>query len=148
MIGVPPGKTDFGIRLLAAGTNTSTAAMSENSQGALVAVGRAGVPKVEMVVSNGGTEIGILDDAGKLYTSALRDHGSRGGDLEIANGSGEVVATIDANPKNNEGRAVFTDSGGRPLAKIGAAGDHGDVLLGGPNKVVAVWEMGLTGMMH
>ena len=55
---------------------------------------------------------------------------------------------MDANPANNEGRAVFTNAGGQPLAKIGAAGEHGDVLLGGPNKAVAVWEMALTGMLR
>jgi hypothetical protein len=148
LIGVPPGKTDFGIRLMAAGTNTTTVALAENNQSSMVAVGRNGVAKLEMVVNTTESLMGVMDNAGKFYLSALRDHGTSAGALEIANASGQVVASMDSNPKTTEGRATFTDAGGRPLAKIGAAGDHGDVLLAGTNKGVALWEMGLTGMLH
>jgi hypothetical protein len=146
-IGAPPGK-DFGVRLYAAGGTTATVAMSENTQSAIVAVGLHGVPKLVMRADGTGGRIGVLDDAGQKYLSNLTTHGSTGGDLELANASGQIVAFVDANPANNEGRAVFTSAGGEPLAKIGAAGPHGEVLLNGPNKTVAVWEMALTGMMR
>jgi hypothetical protein len=145
-IGAPPGK-DFGVRLYAAGSNTTTVAMSESGQSAIIALGLHGTPKLLMRSDSTSARIGVLDDSGQKYLSNLTTHGSSGGDLEIANASGQVVAFMDANPNNNEGRAVFTNAGGEPLAKIGAAGPHGDVLLGGPNKSVAVWEMALTGMM-
>jgi hypothetical protein len=147
-IGAPPGK-DFGVRLYAAGGNTTKVAMSENNQSAIVAVGLNGTAKLVMRADSTGGRIGVLDDSGQKYLSNLTTHGSNGGgNLELANASGQVVAFMDANPNNSEGRAVFTNAGGEPLAKIGAAGPHGDVLLGGPNKSVAVWEMALTGMMR
>ena len=146
-IGAPPGK-DFGVRLYAAGGNTATVAMSESGQSAIVALGLHGTPKLVMRTDNASAIIGVLDDSGKKYLSNLTTHGNSGGDLELANASGQIVAFMDSNPNNNEGRAVFTSAGGEPLAKIGAAGPHGDVLLSGPNKTVAVWEMALTGMMR
>jgi hypothetical protein len=146
-IGAPPGK-DFGVRLYAAGGNTTAVAMSESDHSAVVAVGLHGVEKLVMRTDNTVGRIGVLDNSGQKYLSNLTTHGSGGGDLEIANASGQVVAFMDANPADTEGRAVFTNAGGEPLAKIGAAGPHGDVLLGGPNKTVAVWEMALTGMMR
>ncbi len=146
-IGAPPSK-DFGVRLYAAGGNTATVAMSENTQSAIVAVGLHGTAKLVMRADSTGGRIGVLDDAGQKYLSNLTTHGTGGGDLELANASGQVVAFMDANPANSEGRAVFTNAGGEPLAKIGAAGPHGEVLLNGPNKTVAVWEMALTGMMR
>jgi hypothetical protein len=146
-IGAPTGK-DFGVRLYAPGGNTTTVAMSESGQSSILAIGLHGTPKVVMRVDSVGGRVGVLDDTGQKYLSNLTTHGSSGGgDLELANASGQVVAFMDANPNNSEGRAVFTNAGGEPLAKIGAAGPHGDVLLGGPNKSVAVWEMALTGMM-
>jgi hypothetical protein len=146
-IGAPPSK-DFGVRLYAAGGNTATVAMSENTQSAIVAVGLHGTPKLVMRADITGGRIGVLDDAGQKYLSNLTTHGNSGGDLELANASGQIVAFMDANPSNNQGRAVFANAGGEPLAKIGAAGPHGEVLLSGPNKAVAVWEMALTGMMR
>jgi hypothetical protein len=147
-IGSPTGK-NFGVRLFEPGTENTVGAMTETvGGGALVAVGIHGTSKVEMRVDNKGARVGILDNSGQKYVSNLTTHGNGGGDLELANPSGQVVAFMDANPVNNEGRAVFTSAGGEPLAKIGAAGDHGDVLLGGSNKSVAVWEMALTGMLR
>jgi hypothetical protein len=146
-VGSPSGKY-FGVRLYAAGGNKTMVAMSESDHGATVAVGLNGASKVEMNVDNTGARVGVLDDSGQKYLSNLTTHGSNGGDLEIANGSGQIVALMDANPANSEGRAVFTNAGGEPLAKIGAAGPHGDVLLFGPDKSVPVWEMALTGMMR
>jgi hypothetical protein len=122
--------------------------MSESGQSAIVALGLRGTPKVLMRADNTAAIIGVLDDSGKKYLSNLTTHGNSGGDLELANASGQIVAFMDSNPNNNEGRAVFASAGGEPLAKIGAAGPHGDVLLSGPNKAVAVWEMALTGMMR
>jgi hypothetical protein len=146
-VGAPSGK-DFGVRLYAAGGNTTTVAMSESGQSAILALGLHGTPKVLMRADNATAIIGVLDDSGKKYLSNLTTHGNSGGDLELANASGQIVAFMDSNPNNNEGRAVFASAGGEPLAKIGAAGPHGDVLLSGPNKTVAVWEMALTGMMR
>jgi hypothetical protein len=146
-IGAPPGK-DFGVRLYAAGGNTATVAMSESGQSAIIALGLHGIPKLLMRSDSTSARIGVLDDSGTKYLSNLTTHGSGGGDLELANASGQVVAFMDANPNNSEGRAVFTNAGGEPLAKIGASGPHGDVLLFGPNKSVPVWEMALTGMMR
>src|SRR5580698_943028 len=103
-IGAPPGK-DFGVRLYAAGGTTATVAMSENTQSAIVAVGLHGVPKLVMRADGTGGRIGVLDDAGQKYLSNLTTHGSTGGDLELANASGQIVAFVDANPANNEGRA-------------------------------------------
>jgi hypothetical protein len=146
-IGSPPGK-NFGVRLFEPGTENTVAALSETVGGALIAVGLHGTSKVEMNVNNTGARVGILDSSGQKYVSNLTTHGNGGGDLELATPSGQVVAFMDANPTNNAGRAVFTNAGGEPMAKIGAAGDHGDVLLGGSNKTVAVWEMALTGMLR
>jgi hypothetical protein len=146
-IGAPSGK-DFGVRLYAAGGNTTTVAMSESGQSAIVALGLHGTAKVVMRADSTAGRVGVLDDSGQKYLSNLTTHGNSGGDLELANASGQIVAFMDANPNNNAGRAVFANAGGEPLAKIGAAGPHGDVLLGGPNKSVAVWEMALTGMMR
>jgi hypothetical protein len=146
-IGSPPGKY-FGVRLYAAGGTKTMVAMSETGHAATVAVGLNGTTKVEMNVDNTGARVGVLDDSGQKYLSNLTTHGGSGGDLEIANGAGQIVAIVDANPTNSEGRAVFTNAGGQPLAKIGAAGPHGDVLLFGPDKSVPVWEMALTGMMR
>lgn len=146
-IGAVPGKY-FGVRLYEPGTNTPTVAISENPQGGFVAVGRPGVEKLVMKADNTTARIGVLDDSGQKYLSNLTTHAGGGGDLEIANAAGQVVAFMDANPNNSEGRAVFTNAGGEPLAKIGVAGPHGEVLLSGTNKTVAVWEMALTGMMR
>jgi hypothetical protein len=147
-IGSPTGK-NFGVRLFEPGTESSVAAMTETvGGGALIAVGIHGTSKVEMSVDNKGARVGVLDNSGQKYVSNLTTHGNGGGDLELANPSGQVVAFMDANPVNNGGRAAFTSAGGEPLAKIGGAGDHGDVLLGGSNKTVAVWEMALTGMLR
>jgi hypothetical protein len=146
-IGAPPSK-DFGVRLYAAGGNTAMVGMSENTQSAIVAVGLHGTPKLVMRADSTGGRIGVLDDSGQKYLSNLTTHANSGGDLELANASGQIVALMDANPSNNEGRAVFASAGGEPLAKIGAAGAHGEVMLNGPNKTVAVWEMALTGMMR
>jgi hypothetical protein len=146
-IGSPAGKY-FGVRLYAAGGTKTMVAMSESDHAAAVAIGLNGTTKVEMNVDSTGARVGVLDDAGQKYLSNLTAHGGSGGDLEIANGSGQIVAFMDANPTNSEGRAVFTNAGGQPLAKIGAAGPHGDVLLFGPDKSVPVWEMALTGMMR
>jgi hypothetical protein len=146
-IGAPPGK-DFGVRLYAAGGNTATVAMSESGQSAIVAIGLHGTAKVVMRADSTAGRIGVLDDSGQKYLSNLTTHGNSGGDLELANASGQIVAFMDANPNNNEGRAAFANAGGEPLVRIGAAGPHGDVLLSGPNKTVPVWEMALTGMMR
>lgn len=146
-IGSPPGRY-FGVRLFAPGTDTTVVSISETVGQANVALGLHGTAKVEMRVDGTGARVGVLDNSGEKYVSNLTAHGNGGGDLELSNPSGQVVAIVDANPTNNEGRAVFTNGGGEPLAKIGAAGDHGDVLLGGPNKTVAVWEMALTGMLR
>jgi hypothetical protein len=146
-IGAPPSK-DFGVRLYAAGGNTTTVAMSESAHSAIVALGLHGTAKVAMRADSTAGRVGVLDDSGQKYLSDLTTHGNSGGDLELGSASGQIVAFMDANPNNNEGRAVFANAGGEPLAKIGAAGPHGDVLLGGPNKSVAVWEMALTGMMR
>jgi hypothetical protein len=147
-IGSPAGKT-FGVRLFARGTDTTVASMAEDGDHATIALGLHGTAKVAMTVGSDASSIGVLDDSGKRYLSNLTTHGvNGGGDLELANPSGQVVAFMDANPTNNEGRAAFTSAGGEPLAKIGGAGEHGDVLLGGSNKTVAVWEMALTGMLR
>lgn len=146
-IGSPPGKY-FGVRLYAAGSTKTMAAMAEGDHAATIAVGLNGTTKVEMNVDNTGARVGVLDDSGQKYLSNLTVHGGSGGALEIANGSSQIVAIVDSNPTNSEGRAVFTNAGGQPLAKIGAAGPHGDVLLFGPDKSVPVWEMALTGMMR
>src|ERR1700722_385907 len=146
-IGAPPSK-ELVVRLYAAGGNTATVGMSENTQSAIVAVGLHGTPKLVMRADSTGGRIGVLDNSGQKYLSNLTAHGNSGGDLELANASGQIVAFMDANPSNNQGRAVFANAGGEPLAKIGAAGPHGEVLLSGPNKAVAVWEMALTGMMR
>jgi hypothetical protein len=146
-IGSPAGK-NFGVRLFAPGTENTVAAMTGTMGEALIALGLHGTAKVVMSVDSKGARVGILDNAGQKYVSNLTTHGNGGGDLELANPSGQVVAYMDANPTNNEGRAGFTSAGGEPLAKIGAAGEHGDVLLSGSNKTVAVWEMALTGMLR
>jgi hypothetical protein len=146
-IGAPTGK-DFGVRLYTAGGKSTAVALSETEHSAVVAVGLHGTEKLVMKTDNTVGRIGVLDDSGNKYLSDLTARASGGGDLEIANSSGQLVASMDANPANNEGRAVFTNAGGEPLAKIGAAGPHGEVLLAGPNKTVAVWEMALTGMMR
>ncbi len=146
-IGAPPGKV-FGVRLFAAGSETTTLAMTEAPDSALIAIGLHGTPKLVLRADTAGAKMGVLDDSGSRFLSNLTAHGNSGGDVEIANASGQIVAFMDANPANNEGRAVFASAGGEPLAKIGAAGPHGDVLLGGPNKTVAVWEMALTGMLR
>ena len=130
-IGSPTGKNS-GVRLFEPGTENTVGAITETvGGGAVVAVGIHGISKVETRVDNKGARVGILDNSGQKYVSNLTTHGNGGGDLELANPSGQVVAFMDANPVNNEGCAVFTSAGGEPLAKIGAAGDHGDVLLGG-----------------
>jgi hypothetical protein len=144
-IGAPPGKF-FGVRVIPAGSDVSSVSLLTSNNIASVMVGRSGVPRLAMVDSDANLSIGILNSAGQ-YLSRLTSKPSGGG-LEVANGTGQMVAILDSNPANNEGRASFYNASGTPLAKIGAAGDHGDVLLGGPNKTVAVWEMALTGMLR
>ena len=115
-IGSPPGKY-FGVRLYAAGGTKTMAAMSESDHAATIAVGLNGTTKVEMNVDNTGARVGVLDDSGQKYLSNLTTHGGSGGDLEVANGSGQIVAIIDSNPTNSEGRAVFTNAGGAAAGK-------------------------------
>ena len=123
--------------------------MSESGQSAIVALGLHGTPKVHHENrQHQRASLACSMTQVQKYLSNLTTHGNSGGDLELANASGQIVAFMDSNPNNNEGRAVFTSAGGEPLAKIGAAGPHGDVLLSGPNKTVPVWEMALTGMMR
>ena len=80
------------------------------------------------------------------FISSLTSYEAGGGALQIANSSGQIVSLVDANPTNNQGRAVFTDAGGQPMAKIGAADSHGDVLLGGNGKGLDLWTHMLTGL--
>ena len=145
LVGTPTGK-DLGIRLYLADGKTPTVGITENAQGdAQVAVAQGGVSRIAMQVHGKSAKLGVFDGSGKNFSALLTTHEEGGGNLELANGSGQIVALMDANPTNSQGRAVFTDSGGTPLAKIGAAGSHGEVLLSGPNKALAVWEMMLTG---
>jgi hypothetical protein len=145
-IGAPPTK-DFGVRISTAGGSNTVAAMTESSTSAFIGIGLHGVPKVAMEIDSKGSKLGVLNDTADKYLSNLTTHGSSGGDLELANSSGQIVAFMDANPNNNEGRAVFANAGGEALARIGAAGPHGDVVLSNPNKAIGVWEMALTGML-
>jgi hypothetical protein len=147
LIGTPQGKKDFGIRVLAAGTNTSTIGMVQSSQTSMIAIGRNGIMKIGLAVDAKSAVMGILDNAGGDYLSDFVDRGA-GGDMEIANKSGQIVARVDANPNSNEGRANFMNAGGTVLARMGAAGEHGDVVLSSANKAIGVWEMALTGMLH
>jgi hypothetical protein len=146
LIGAPSGNA-FGFRIYGADGKTANAGMIEDAQGnSSITIARQGIPRVSMAVGTSSGIIGVLDKAGGKYASSLTSYDGDGGALKIANSSGQIVAMVDANPTNNQGRAVFTDTGGNPLAKIGAAGAHGDVLLGGPDKAIAVWEFMLTGM--
>lgn len=88
--------------------------------------------------------IGILNDSGIATTEITEENG--GGDVRFANSGGLVTALVGNNPKNDEGHANFYSAAGNPMAEIGAAGNHGDVLLGSAGgKEVWVWEMTLTG---
>lgn len=107
---------------------------SDSAKNATVAMG---------VRPDGSGGVGVAGKNG--FIAQMTDNKSGGGELQLSNSSGQIVSVIGANPANNEGHAVFTDAGGAPLVKIGAAGTHGDVLLGGPDKALAVWEMTLTG---
>jgi hypothetical protein len=79
-----------------------------------IAVGLHGTPKLVMRPDSTGSRIGVLDDSGQKYLSNLTTHGNSGGDLELANASGQIVAFMDANPSDKEGRAVFANLSSRP----------------------------------
>lgn len=143
LIGAPGGK-GMGVRLYDIDGKTATAGMLEDSNGPLVGVLSKGKQIASLAVLGGLGYVGVTGDDNK-YLAALTSYPGGGGALQIANPAGQIVSLVDSNPATNTGRAVFTNSGGQPLAKIGAAGVHGDVLLGGPDKALAVWEMMLTG---
>jgi hypothetical protein len=67
-------------------------------------------------------------------------------EMDFYNSSGKVAAVIGANPENGEGHAIFKDAGGTTLARIGAAGTHGDVILEGDGNRIPVWEFTLVGV--
>ncbi len=144
-IGSPHG--EFGVRLYGTDGKTPTAGMVEDGQGnARIGISKNNIWRVNMGIGGASGIVGILDGTGKKYLSALTNYPGGGGSLQIANPSGQIVSLVDANPVNNEGRAVFTDNGGQPLAKIGAAGPHGDVQLFGVGKGLDLWIKGLTGL--
>jgi BMFP domain-containing protein YqiC len=81
----------------------------------------------------------IMSTGGKDYVH-ISEAGDNG-EVDLSNSSGQVVAIIGANPTNGEGHADFMDTAGVPLAVMGAAGDHGDVVLYGQGgKRIPVWE--------
>jgi hypothetical protein len=143
-LGSPNGK-DFGVRLYAPDGSTPTAGLVEDGGGnASMGIGK-GQYRVKLQSSDTVGTMGVLGNDGQTFVSALTNYAGGGGALQVANGSGQIVSLVDSNPTTTEGRAVFTDSGGQPLAKIGVAGSHGEVLLFGGSKAVAVWEFMLTG---
>lgn len=145
-MGAPKGK-EFGFRLYPGSADTAVAGMIEDSQGnATIGISKNDIWRVDMAVGGASGIVGVLDNSGKKYLSALTNYPGGGGSLQVANPSGQIVSLVDANPTNNEGRAVFTDNGGVPLAKIGAAGPHGDVQLFGQGKGVDLWIKGLIGL--
>lgn len=140
LLGAPPGK-DFGLRLYKGAS--ATADMLEDAQGnASIGIAKNNIMRVNMAVGGASGIVGVLDGAGKNYLSALTNYPGGGGSLQVANQSGQIVSLVDANPVNNEGRAVFTDNSGQPLAKIGVLAQHGDVQLFGLGKGLDVWLRG------
>lgn len=138
---------DFGVRIYGADGKTATAGMVEDAQGnASVQLAQKGVPRVSLAVGGASGIVGVLDGTGKKFLAALTNYPGGGGALQVAAPSGQIVAQVDANPVNNLGRAVFTDGGGNPLAKIGAAGSHGDVLLSGNGKAFQLWAKMIAGL--
>ncbi len=135
-----PAAGPFGVRVYGADAKTAVAGLVADAQGnGSLSVNQGGKARISLGVRNGSGFVGVLDDAGQTYLAVLTNHSGGGGAVQLANPSGQIVAFMDANPTNNQGRAAFTDSGGQPLVRIGAAGSHGDVLIGGADKVFDLW---------
>jgi hypothetical protein len=147
IIGAPSSKS-FGLRLYpSGGTASPNAGIIEDGKDSVsIGVGQNGKWLASIEKKAGTGIIGVLDGAGQKYLSAITNYEGGGGALQISNSSGQIVSLVDANPTNNQGRAVFTDAGGEPMVKIGAAGSHGDVLLGGNGKGLDLWTHMLTGL--
>jgi hypothetical protein len=98
--------------------------------------------------------MGMLEDSRPGFALAKKDgslssaisSSGDNGEMDFFNSSGKLAAVIGANPENGEGHAKFMDPSGTPLALIGAAGTHGDVLLFGEGKRIPVWEFTLVGV--
>jgi hypothetical protein len=145
LIGSPHGQ--FGIRLYPANASRPAAAMIIDPQGIpTIGVASNGKWRATMQIVSDQGHIGVKGSQSDAYLAALTSYPGGGGALQIALPSAQVVSLVDANPANNEGRAVFTNTGGQPLAKIGAAGSHGDVLIGGNGKAFELWGRMVAGL--
>lgn len=142
----PNNNGSMGFRLYAPGSALASAGMDlqTNFAGDMF-VGAPGKAVAAMTVTGGVGDLAILDASGKRL-SDLSMYPGGGGVLRLANPSGQNVSVIDANPANGEGRAIFADTGGSPLTKIGVAGNHGDVQIFGPGKGFDLWSHMITGL--
>ena len=105
-------------------------------------------PKVAIGIraDNGLPVVSIIGSDGKATAEMTQN--SSGGEMHFYNLSGQLTTIIGTNSGNGEGHAVFADANQNPLLIMGAAGDHGDVILGDGKKSIPIWEMALTGFLR
>jgi hypothetical protein len=90
-----------------------------------------------MFVNQGHGAVGAND--GKRWAAALTTN-DNGGEMYVANSTGQKVGGITTDPGSNTGQVLLYDSGGTPLVTVGVQGNHGDVLLNSSDKTLDMWK--------